>query len=146
MGNLEDKKAKGPVQRDKTAVEANQGRKRPIRVTRDLLVNKGPLVVPLSFKKPGMVNHWMVETPYSFERYYNLGYDYATNDKGDKCVVGKADGEVNILLEIPQDIYDEVKALKAEIKAERTAEINGIKSPRQQGQIEGIFEEKLSIK
>lgn len=144
MGNLEDKKAKGPV-KDKTAEVASKGRKRPIRVTRDLLVKKGPLQVPESVKKPGMVYFWMKDGPYQFENYSRLGYDFVTDDKGNNISIGRQ-GETMFLLEIPKDLHDELRALKAELKAERTDAIHGIKSPRTSGQVEGIFEEKLTIK
>lgn len=139
-----DKKAKEAVKK-KPAVEAKESRKRPSRITRDLLVNKGPLNVPESVKKSGMVYFWMKDGPYQFEKYARLGYDFVTDDNGHKVSKGRQ-GETMILLEIPKDIHDEIIALKKEIKKETSDDIKGIKKPRVNGQVEGIFEEKLTIK
>ena len=55
---------------DNKAAEAKQVRDRPVRITRDMLVNKGPLRVPPGVIKPGMVGYWMRDTPYAFDDYY----------------------------------------------------------------------------
>lgn len=138
-------KAVEPKQTSKPAADATNGRKRPARITRDMLVNKGPLVIPESFKKPGMVNFWMLDDPHNFEKYQRLGYDFATNDRGDKCSVGRQ-GETCYLLEIPKELHDDIKAIKAELRLEKTQERKGINNPRQPGQTEGIFEDRLVIK
>lgn len=140
-------KASEPVSKEeiKPAGDASEGRKRPIRITRDMLVNKGPLVVPESFKKTGMVNFWMLDSPHNFEKYSRLGYDFATNEKGEKCQVGRK-GETMYLLEVPKEIHDEYKAVKAELRLEKTEERTGIQNPRRRGQTEGIFEDRLTVK
>jgi len=146
---MTDKKTKAsePVEEkaSKPAEDALSGRKRPTRITRDMLVNKGPLVVPESFKKAGMVNFWMMDSPHNFEKYQRLGYDFATNDKGEKCSVGRS-GETTYLLEIPKELHDDILAVKHELRLEKTAERRGINNPRQQGQTEGIFEDTFTLK
>jgi hypothetical protein len=128
------------------AVEAQEtGRKRPVRITRDLLINKGPLVIPHSAKRPGMVNFWMRDEPYKFEKYNRLGYDFATDGQGKRVSVGRQ-GETMFLLEIPKELHDEIKALKHELRLEKTEGIQGINKPRQSGKSERIFEERLDIK
>lgn len=132
--------------REAKAVEAKrEGRTRPTRITRDLLVNKGPLVVPESVKKTGFVNFWMKDEPHKFEKYSRLGYDFVVDSNGSKISVGRQ-GEVMYLLEIPKELHDQIKALKKELKLERTQEIQGINKPRQQGDTERIFEDRLVVK
>ena len=141
----EKKADKQPVTDDNDATEARQSRKRPIRVTRDLLVNKGPLQVPDSVRKSGMKYYWMKDGPYQFEKYNRLGYEFTMNDKGDKVSVGRA-GEMLYLLEIEQDLYDEIQTLKRELLQEKSEERRGITNPRRQGSAEGIFEDRLIVK
>ena len=134
---------------DKSAVEAaiKEVRARPVRVTRDMLVNKGPLRIPTGVIKPGMVGYWMKEAPYAYDKYYERGYDYA-HDKDGQVVRSGSKGEVMILLEVPQEIYDQTQALKQEIRAETTAERKDLDPEKSRAKVrgEGIFEEELSIK
>ena len=140
----EEKKAV-VANKEKPAREASTTRKRKVRVSRDVLVNKGPLVVPNSVKKPGMVYFWMLDEPYKFDKYRDLGYEFVEDARGNKVSVGRQ-GETMFLLEIPEDIHNEWKALKHELRMEKTAERKDIQNPRSQGQTEGIFEERLVVK
>lgn len=138
----EDKEAKKPQEDTK---EVRKGRKRPIRVTRDLLVNRGPLQVPDSVKTAGMAYFWMKDGPYQFEKYNRLGYEFVMDKDGKKVFVGRT-GETMYLLEIPEDLHEELKDMKSEIRKERTDERKGIQNPRKPQQSEGIFEERLVVK
>ena len=141
------KKAQVPnkEKHSKAAVADSTSRKRPVRITRDLLVNKGPLVVPESAKRSGMVNFWMKDEAYKFEKYQRLGFDFATDSQGQKVSVGRQ-GEKMFLLEIPQDLHDQIKAIKHDLRLEKTAERTGIQNPRDRSDPERMFEEKLDVK
>ena len=131
--------------KSKIAKEAPTDRKRPVRVTRDMLVKKGPLIVPESVRKPGMVHYWMKDGPYQFEKYNRLGYEFTIDNDGKKVSVGRT-GEILYLLEISKDLHEDIQAMKKEIKSEHTDDIRGISNPRQEAHAEGIFEDRLVVK
>lgn len=142
----EKREASEPVEaKEATAVEAGTSRRRPVRITRDLLVNKGPLHIPDQYRKPGMHYFWMKDGPYAFEKYASFGYDFALDDAGNKISKGRA-GEKMYLLDIPQDLYDELHAMKVSIKKERTAEVKEIKAGNLPNYNEGLRETIVSSK
>ncbi len=130
---------------DRDAIEAKGRRERPTRITRDMLVNKGPLRVPSGVIESGMVPYWMKDTPYAFDKYYERGYDYAYDRDGNIIRVGNREGEGMILLKIPQELYDQTQSEKIALKAEMTAERKEIdpEKTREKVGAEGIFEEEL---
>lgn len=133
---------------NKRAKVAESPRKRPIRVTRDLLVYKGSMAVPESVRKPGFKYFWArtsEEEPYRHERYLKMGYDYVTDSRGNKVVAGQKGGG-SYLLEIPEELHAEWRAMKNEIKAEHTAEIKELKSDNSELAAKGVFEKQLNIK
>ena len=143
----ETKKAEKP-QESKDTVEVRESRERPVRITRDMLVNHGPLVIPTGFKKPGFRNIWICirdDNPYEMSKWEKLGYTYATHaETGEKCIVGKTH-EKNVLLEIPEELHKQIRDVKKQLRREVTAQRQGIQNPRDSGDPEGIFEERLKL-
>lgn len=125
------------------AVDVKEDRRRSIRITRDLLVNRGPLHVPESIKKPGMVYFWMKDDDeFKFEEYRRKGYEFALDENGKKVRKGRQ-GEVLYLLDIPVEIHDQLVALKQDIRKERRAEIFDVDSTNA-SMNKGIYSEKLT--
>lgn len=142
-------KAEKPSNSSKAVVAEKENRNRPERITRDMLVNKGPLQIPPGFKKPGFKNLWICvrdDNPYEYSKWEVLGYSYATHaETGAKCIVGKSN-EKNVLLEIPEELHAQIQEHKKSIRREVTAQRTEIENPRVPGRTEGIFEERLTIK
>lgn len=138
----EPEKAKEEVS---VAETSSTGRQRPTRITRDMLVKKGPLVIPVGVKKEGFHYHWMRDDKYKFDQYAQLGFDFALDSLGRKISVGEGEGAM-FLLEIPNELHKQIKDLKAELRREKTADRQGITKPRQSGSPERIFEERLEVK
>lgn len=134
----------GDAKKDAEEVQSKESRKREIRITRDLLENKGPLRVSPDLKKPGMEYFWMKDGPGRFQELSKRGYDFVTDDDGNKISEGRV-GETLYLLEIPKEYYDQIRKIKAEIRHDKTRETRSAKDPSQTT-VEGIYEKHLTVK
>lgn len=102
------------------------------------LTKKGPLYVNPSLITPGCVSRWVANTPGNVENMKKLGYtavdrplnygdDIASKSSNLGSVVthtGK-DGVTLILMEQPQELFDEVERVKADINRNTMSQVVG---------------------
>lgn len=123
---------------------------------RDVLQLRGPLFVDPKYLRKGFSPRWVdVASPGNIEVYSKLGYTVVKKDEVDMQVgdmkpsdssrFGSAvtaqskDGHLMVLMEIPQDIFDEIEAEKEEenrnVLHSVTHTIDGIDADSQYGEV-----------
>ena len=115
----DDKEKKSGAPEEKPVAEKPT---RPIRISREDIIYPGPLAIPDRFKKPGMHYFFMKDVPGRFEIIAKLGYDVAKDDKGEVYRVVRKDATL-ILCECGQEVHEQVRALKNEMKVEESQSI-----------------------